>query len=1148
MRDEQSPQPDPATPLSTEIEWVEPDPPPIPQRIRQESVARWLGRPRLSGRSLKLGAACLLGVAMVGAGVWWLTADTFDGPAERRWQELCNDYGRWFGEFARQVGREDHATFSAAGLGDLTSDAAAAPRFDPRQIARQPEASLRDLRDDPPPAATTPFAIDATHEASVIVERVERSFAQWPVLHRLREHRRAFADAGYTSLADRLQKVLNEAPPYGPHDPAEMVQTMVRLDKQTTDLAEMIASLEKSSGSLREVDDPVIALFFKTVADVREVSGRTLPAEPVAAANWVAERIAPLEAFAGRLTALVTGSQWPQIDRESFAARGRAYAMLRRGGGSPAAIFRAWMDEASRFVELEEDWRWVWAGQQNARLAEVRTYVEALQGAGYPLASSMGVRADRIDQELSTLLERPWVAGEAADSAVERGSIERQLDELESAARGASGRVAAQQVAAGWRRPVPLTEEGFASPAVDGLWQQQRRHWADRLAATGDVEAGTQAIAEVRQHLLGLIDPSREGSLPLPGDLGSDALPPGDPLGRALRGYLDDRREAALKATVAGGYPIEAGAWTQARREYLDEHSQARQMLAGAASIKQMTAGWRDPADEALQVEGKPLLRSIGAWPDSAPWSDPEVAKAAQPLRVAVAEMAAIEHSNDPSRLRQVALEGRDPSIAFAAWRRLGELPAVGGAAALEAERAIQRRLRTDLMLVDSRTRRDEITRQLDEAGPARWESAMRAAASEAQLGEVVAAAGQWGVQAPALSAEMKFNLLLHDARESLRQEAAEGLSDDRIMAGVETLATGLEALPEDPRVDAIRQRLRELADRGPEQQEVLAQSGPAGAGWQLLPFESVDRIGFAREGWELWFVRLELGGGEAVYVSEDELPVGVAVQWADADWVALLPSPAEAEQRRGPRAWTYGGSGGSWPQVNPGGWLAPPAASADGDLPSPRHPMNYLPPEAAVYLAGRLGCQLPTVAQWLTALQRFPVRPGQAINVRDQAWGRWLMSGADGGSSPRALDYFREGPAGSSLSLHPIDDGEVWFTPAAKPAAGGGLNHLIGNVAEYVTVSPIDPAPLLDTARPIDQRRQGFARRHRTDFAVLGGSAVSPADLDAEVPQPVDLASAGRGFCDVGLRLVFEPRRVSPAEQGLAEIQSQPYLWPLGP
>jgi hypothetical protein len=181
--------------------------------------------------------------------------------------------------------------------------------------------------------------------------------------------------------------------------------------------------------------------------------------------------------------------------------------------------------------------------------------------------------------------------------------------------------------------------------------------------------------------------------------------------------------------------------------------------------------------------------------------------------------------------------------------------------------------------------------------------------------------------------------------------------------------------------------------------------------------------------------------------------------------------------------------------------------ATANKDMPTLEHPMQYISPQAAVYLAGRMGFRVPTAAEWKAAWEDAGM-PATG-NLRDKAWkdlltefrdksreaGNVDISGPDGGvfrprRLPRSDNYFED-----------RNDGRAWFDEVGP--GDNQFHNLVGNVAEFV-----------------------YTDDNKQRFQVIGGSALSPPDLwdggkDRPFWKPYDYEA--REFSDVGFRLAFD-------------------------
>ena len=223
--------------------------------------------------------------------------------------------------------------------------------------------------------------------------------------------------------------------------------------------------------------------------------------------------------------------------------------------------------------------------------------------------------------------------------------------------------------------------------------------------------------------------------------------------------------------------------------------------------------------------------------------------------------------------------------------------------------------------------------------------------------------------------------------------------------------------------------------------------------------------------------------------------------------------------------------------------WLAIAEGPAEERSPSPDHPMQYVPPAAAMYFARLMGCRLPTSAEWKTAYEAYEKsRPVGGWNLRDQSWQRQWQRQLQGRPSwPDAGIFWPKGfPPGQrkvEKEARPrtdADDGLTWFGTVASDT-DRTFHHLAGNAAEFVYDDSgrfeerfKDPSDL--SAAKVNE----FLAQEGALF-VVGGSALSGPELwdkGFDERYPVDVAGARKGYSDVGFRLAFSAPGESAASQ----------------
>ncbi len=435
--------------------WVDPDPPPVPDRIRNKRFRPELQRVRAAAPRHRLRAArrqlaahrysILAGLVLVLLGGWLLwPAAAFDDAARQRWEELCHEYGGWFGPFADRLTDNDRLALRELGLESVLKDIEAArSTYDPRIIAglipagngpRDPLTSPEQLAENPPRPARQRAGITQTQHGLATLERVHRGLARWPVALTLAEHAEALEARGWAVPAATIRHALADRPPDdgSVRAPGEALRRMAELEPMTGQIVALLDRLESDLAVLEDVDDPVLATLGRSVAAVHEaarVSGAPMPLEKV---EQLYAQLQPLEAFGRRLRAAVEDAEFARLDRASFREAGGAYALLAEQGGASAEVYRLWLDEWPGYRHGGEDWREAWAAAKRAALRTVGERLARLREAEHPSAKPLGTKWHRLDEQIADVLDAPWVMGSAARLDVDRRTIDRELEDLET--------------------------------------------------------------------------------------------------------------------------------------------------------------------------------------------------------------------------------------------------------------------------------------------------------------------------------------------------------------------------------------------------------------------------------------------------------------------------------------------------------------------------------------------------------------------------------------------------------------------------------------------------------------------------------------------------------------------------------------------
>ncbi|MEM6853006.1 MAG: hypothetical protein AAF593_01190, partial [Planctomycetota bacterium] len=455
---------DPRQSESTDTEWLAPDPPPIPDRIRKKVEPRRTSLPpipRMPKVQVKVdhrwvrygfigGGAIVLGLIFA----LLLRPSPFDASARAQWQGLCQDYARWFSPLNQAIEYEDEQVLRDFGLTSVVDILANAEQFDPRVIADRPGSNVAAIGQEPPATARTRDAIRATEQAAAALARIETAFAQWPTAIALESHHVMFVDHGWDRAAEFVELTLKQAPPYGKAPIGASLIAMHRLEAQTTGIASAIERLEDELAVLDAHDDPVFQALARAVRDLDHQAPvarqpQLLGDDPYTVQLvGLAETLGPLEAFANRFRQLVESDRWSTVDQTRFREQGRAYAMLAEGDHAHSDIFRTWLEEVDTYRGIkEDDWRPAWANEQRLALEPAKSSLRTLEAAGHLTAKPLANRIDQLHARIDALLELPLDAGHASEIEIQRHVLEREVRDLATSAHRLDQEITTQQTA-----------------------------------------------------------------------------------------------------------------------------------------------------------------------------------------------------------------------------------------------------------------------------------------------------------------------------------------------------------------------------------------------------------------------------------------------------------------------------------------------------------------------------------------------------------------------------------------------------------------------------------------------------------------------------------------------------------------------------
>lgn len=1066
------------------------------------------------------------------------------------WALLCRAYFEWVGPLMARL--EDpagsgvltrNAYFREQVMAPLMEVKARNDTLDPRRFEGVSAAggNLMAMADEPPAAAKKGTVVRRTLEAWRAVEAAAKAFAEWPERAALQRAATRFEAAGWTGPASELRTA--SAPDTGSRIDPGVAIDIIRLVPAAARADTLLAELERKHNALGDDVDGVLRGLRRFQLD----QGR-LADTSAALVRALAEANQDIE----RLSALIRDSaraDYPRFRRESFAET--------FSGPVTAEVLARWEQEFAEYTVVAPsedprsaaDWAPVAAriDQALAAYAEEERSQPDERAAGNRLRASVAAVKERAVQ----LQSRRVLRKDRAAAAREVAALQADYEQLDGIVQAALAQI--RPDATGWLARVRAATFGPIDAPLQRSWSVRRERMlagADAAALNRNVAAFRTLRERVRQleaafallagerGLAALARPDFAGAPEaLVASLNTAANTADNVAAEELVALLPEADLGASAASVA----LESPRWAAARRRHAETLAELTELGRGLAALDADLN--RDAGDGGTLASSFATLRARSSF------GAVSFAASVQALERDFAELERIRTETSGDTLAS-ALRSPRLALALAAWRRLLALP--GWAVSANVERMTEIVLAWPARL--TREVREEAVRaalrdEIRTAAAAWWRRAFARAQDDAAIGSLLAARENFGVAEESLGPAERFNVQLFRLKavdwralstDDLVRQRDEAVNRMRLTLGLAADAetsTWLSSL-------AALQLLE-----APGTVTDLRKLGPGRVGWEGEVGEGGRSVTYRRR-WanreqQITFRLVESDNVVPFFLATSEMATGLFLDLLTQPGVLTRMVPwlqdaagEDGEQRLGVQVWRLDLQRGArlndrWTGVPLPTW---PKSLYPDDVPAPgaptrNHPLQYLPPAAALYLATEvLGCRLPAPAEW-QALATRQRAEAAAANLRDSTWLRthnYLLGAGVLADSPLLGDVFWPRSAGipktgrDAQATASGSDNIVWFAEVGAAPDPEGFSHLFGNVAEY----------LYDE----DSRR----------FSVAGASALSPPEVEPERIYPVEAAFATGGYSDVGFRLAFNaPGTLAERNRLRLMIRNKPYLRP---
>jgi hypothetical protein len=1051
----------------------------------------------------------------------------------------CLAYSGWLKQLTDDVQRrgesvqlDDH--FSSRVIAPVASAVAERVRLNPRDVVSNPPPTVAILAENVPSEIARPEITRETARATLLIAAIGDGVRSWPAVAETRALVSQFTSLGWNGPAAELSAMADAVQPGASANLIDAASALKRVRDAVSPLGAMVGELSAAAERMKASGDTVLA------AESEALTERLKAMSTAATVAELTDRASGLEESVGLAARVVSvlDSTWENVDREAFVSAARVHAANTSLRG-PERL-RLWLAEVGQetyqALRADEDPRRTLTAERD--LASATTELETLRARGGADAESavnaLRARVDDLGSRLAELAAMRWnrLTRQGVEQASE--SLDRDVRSLTRDIGGLRGSIEtdATEYVLSQQALSSISSDGLV--AIDEVWTAGR----DALLLRFETDASLMGLRRDLDRLRGALRLIEEASRVelLPEDMGS-----GWNIG-VVRELLREFRNAQVSSVsqawrggavaneedVAARVGASAAEWAARVAARVARLREIEQRVQALHAIDQVGPNG-ETIESLMEFEGDGLGDAL-AWAPGL-WKRVDMLRAAREAR--------------GNRAAMLALAG-DAGLAGGAlldiWRQLAaetsDWPAT--LAELQAGMEWRNRILTESAGLDDAEAAAALRAELDGGLAGAWVRAIEANQDRAEFEAVLRLRDRCGGDLLRTSQVVRERVLAMVLREAMAGEVGADDEAHRTLVREQVRALSLGDVRTGWVADVMAV-VDEPSDGLPPLDPAAV--GPARAGWkvdsssteQLLVYTS----GSGNAEMRLEFRLVTDDAGRSSYVGVHEVSVGVVGSLVASDALAhavllkSLETPGTREESRpGMLTWQWRGTrdeaslgaAESWLALafEPQDYYAKPDRSAG---PGRMHPMHRVGLADALYIAGRLGCRLPTAGEWQAALKEIgTVDAAAGWNLRDArvaeqsahvrarlATSGWRGKVPDEGS----FEAWR------TDETHGFNDEHLWVSTveSGPPVA---FRHLIGNVGEYVVVSAGDLDGYLKFGSEVESvdavAAQNVAKSLRA--GVVGGSVFSGSGV--AIAEPIETGNVVNSWSDVGLRLAF--------------------------